>query len=105
RYGDASPVAIKALQTLEDVVRICGSIPNTTLKSDDEIANGRRAIDARLEELKPIQGVAVHRLTLMLQYAAKDLEIQHLRATKADKNQIRAKAGELQQFLQQHADE
>ena len=41
----------------------------------------------------------------MCAYASSDLEIQHLRATGATKDQVTAKADELHEFLAKHADD
>jgi hypothetical protein len=113
RYGDASPVAQSTFAVLEKTVRNLSSIPGTSLKSADEIAQGQAEMKTVIEKLsatasaesdKTIQR-SLNRLGLSCTYAAQDLEIQQLRATGAPKDQITAKADELHKFLVDHADE
>jgi hypothetical protein len=103
RYGDVSETAIKVFATLEDVTRNYCSVPNTSLKSSDEIKSALTRIKQSSESLADKKSPAVAALDLMLQYAEKDLEIQQLRASKASTQDITAKAKALHDFVESHA--
>ncbi|MDQ3674202.1 MAG: DUF4838 domain-containing protein, partial [Gemmatimonadota bacterium] len=88
RYGAAAPDAGKALEMMEETVRVFGSVQNSTPRSAAEIAAARiridaqrRAISAQARRAHPrdVAG-ALDRLSLMLEFASRDLEIQHARA-------------------------
>jgi Domain of unknown function (DUF4838) len=111
RYGEFASLASVTLDSLGEITRSAGSIPNTTLKSANsiEIDRGiieekRKLVDAAAAKAEnaPVKR-ALERLALMCTYAAKDLEIQGMRAAKADAEQVRSKAEELHAFLVQHA--
>jgi hypothetical protein len=113
RYGSFADQAQTALMTLGDITRKTCSIPNTPLQSAEKIqadwgraakmADGIAAGAIRASD--PAVQRNLQRLALMCEYAQRDLEIQRLRATNADKDQIRRKAADLHDFLQQHADD
>jgi hypothetical protein len=113
RYGEFADQARSALLTLEQITRNTCSIPNSSLKTADAIEadHGRatKLVDettkAAAKATDPAIKRSLERLSLMCTYAQRDLEIQHLRATNADKEKIRQKVTELQHFLQQHADD
>jgi len=113
RYGDQAAVAKETIALLEKIVHNDCSLPNEPLKSAEEIAAAEISMHGAIEELAAAKAQAtdqavrrsLERLGLMCKYAAKDLEIQHLRATGADKDQIGAKTQELHEFLKAHADE
>jgi hypothetical protein len=112
RYGDEAPLAQRVMATLEKTTRVYGGLPHTSLKSADAIAAARDEVRERLGAVsaaqaraadKPVK-LALRRLELMCGYLLRDLEIQHLRATGADKDQIRQQAAALSTWLASHAD-
>jgi hypothetical protein len=113
RYGSEADLAKNVLAALEKIVRVDCSIPNTSLKSDHEIASARSVMNDLIEVLGAAQARVgdkaikrnLHRLSLMCAYAARDLEIQELRASNASPDQVKQKAAELHDWLSQHADE
>jgi hypothetical protein len=113
RYGEFADQARSALLTLEEITRNTCSIPNSLLKTagaiDADHDRTTKLVDAMTNAAAKATDPAIkrslERLVLMCTYAQCDLEIQHLRAISADPGKIRKKAIELQQFLQQHADE
>jgi hypothetical protein len=113
RYGSSAQPAMEAIKTLEDVVRTTCSIPYSTLKSADVI---QQALDrvkksheavTNAEQAEKDAGVKhnLQRLGLMCDYASGDLEIQLMRAQKADEAQIREKVKSLETMLHQHEGE
>jgi hypothetical protein len=113
RYGADAPAAKSALETLENTTRIDGSIPNTSLKSPGDIAAAGAQVQAALQAVQGAESRAaeeriqrsLERLGLMCIYAARDLEIQHLRAAGADRAVIVDKATSLHGFVADHADD
>lgn len=113
RYGDEAAVAKSALDSLEHIVRNFCSVPHVPLKEADAIANAQgqtreltrnvSAAAARAKE-KSVQR-NLERLGLMCTYALRDLEIQHLRATNAPREQIGDKAKALHAWVESHADD
>jgi hypothetical protein len=113
RYGDRSDLAQQALAVLGKNVRTYCAVPNVPMKSAEAIESARaqvqeqaNAIAAALTKSSakglPLRG-GLTRLQLMCQYASRDLEIQHLRATHTPKSQIIAKITDLQKWLASHA--
>ncbi len=114
RYGLAAKFAEKALSVLEEVTRRACSIPSTSLKSPAEYKDFADKIDAMLQgadvvrqahERDPVLVAHLMRLRLMLEYAARDIAIQRLRAEKAPRAEIQARVDELAEFLKKNADE
>jgi hypothetical protein len=113
RYGSEWKIARDALVTLQDAVRNYGSVPHVPLKSPDAIAKARDGVKARLMQVDMATSRSANlaekrnlgRLKLMITYAERDLEIQHLRATNAMPEQIREKATDLHAWVKSHADD
>ena len=113
RYGDEFAATAKStLDALEKIVRTYGSVPHVPLKDAAAIAKARddtaklvenvsaaaaRATDARVKH-------SLERLALMCTYAHRDLEIQHLRAGNAPREQVVEKAKSLHAWVKSHAD-
>ena len=113
RYGEECGVAKNGFAVLEKNVRMYCSVPHTTLKSAEETAAARDEIAATLKEVSAAKErakeervkQALTRLALMCEYATKDLEIQHLRATKAPREQVVEKATTLHAWVESHAND
>jgi len=105
RYGDAAPAAVAALGTLEDVVRVYGSVPYSRPRPAAEIAAARARLTRVLAAVRARPATPpLGRLALMLDYAARDLDIQHARASGADSAAVTAKVDSLAGFLIANAD-
>jgi hypothetical protein len=110
RYGAAAEAARQALAALEYVVRTCGSIPFTTLKSAEQIEAGRRRIEQADADLKTAATSAsdpairrnIERLRLTCEYAIRDLRLQGMRANKAPATERRREVEGLRAFLVEH---
>ena len=113
RYGEFADQAQTVLLTLEDITRNTSSIPNSALKSAEAIEADRGRATRLADAMATCAGKAsdpaikrsLERLGLMCTYVQRDLDIQHLRATSADKEQIKTKADELHAWLVEHADD
>ena len=113
RYGDFAEQAASTLAALEEITRNTSSIPNTSLKSAEQIeadlgratklADGA-ASDAT-KATDPAVNRALERLNLACMYLVKDLEIQKLRASGAAKDEVTAKSQDLHQWLAGHAND
>jgi hypothetical protein len=110
RYGGAWRAARAALVTLEDVVRVYGSIPYSAAPPADSIAAARRTLEARAAALDavrlsdPVLAANLQRLRLMLDFARRDLALQQMRAGHAPTAAVRAGVEQLVTFLQSSAD-
>jgi len=108
RYGVISRAqAAVVLLTLQDVTRNTCSVPHVAMKPPQRIESDRarmgkmcdavpRSADA---ENDPSFKYNLQRLGLMCTYAHRDLEIQHLRATSAPREQIVDKATALHAWV------
>jgi hypothetical protein len=113
RYGPASPDAIAAINSLEQIVRSDCAIPNSTMKSADEIDRAMQAIDKSSAIIKQDEAkadadgyrAALSRLDAMQGYAQRDLAIQKLRASNATQDEIRTQVESLQAWMAEHKDE
>ena len=113
RYGNESQTAQKAFAALEKIVRNDCSVPNSSLKSAEEIAAAQTQMNEVAASVEAARGRtsdrnvkrSLERLQLMCTYAAKDLEVQHMRATKAPVDEIRAKATAAHAWLSEHAND
>jgi hypothetical protein len=113
RYGEFAALASVTLDSLGEITRSAGSIPNTTLKSASSIETDRGIIEEKCKLVEAAAAKAdnaavkraLERLALICTYASKDLEIQRLRASKAGDEQVRQKAAELHEWLASHADD
>ncbi|HWB54551.1 MAG TPA: DUF4838 domain-containing protein [Tepidisphaeraceae bacterium] len=113
RYGDDAALARHTFMILEKVVRRDCAVLDVSLKSAEEIAAAQSEVRKAIDELSTAASLAkdkslkwsLERLGYMCTYAARDLEIQHLRATGASNEQIIAKAKTLEQYLKDHADD
>jgi len=103
RYGKSAPLAAEAFALLEENEAKFSSIPGTSLKSAGEIQQAGEKLAAVIDKLTGSE--ALNKLQSVCLYALGDLELQKMRADKADKETIRAKATDLHQFLNQHASE
>lgn len=110
RYGSASSVARAALNSLEDIVRVYGSVQHSTLKRAADIAAAR---DRLASSAAAVAGAATHplpvdvfaaleRLALMLDFAIRDLEIQYARASGESDELVAARIDPLVTFLENH---
>jgi hypothetical protein len=112
RYGSSAAKAASVLTTLEQITRNTSSIPNTALKSekviDDDLARATKLEEIRNEAkdaTDPSVKSALKKLALMCEYLRRDLEIQKLRVTTKNPDEIRTKAQELLDFTRAHANE
>ena len=105
RYGAATDKALAAIKTLETTMRVAGGLPNVALKSGDEISHASHEIELARASLEGISDDAIARLKLMLDYARRDLEIQKMRADRADAADIREKIDAMYDFLKLHENE
>lgn len=111
RYGSASREALAAYTDLEKVVKNYGSLPYTPLKSFQQLSDANSVLRQHKERIqaelnKPQdQGVAANlrRLSLMLDYAISDIDIQGMRASGSSDDSVSAKVKQLVVFLEQHA--
>lgn len=99
RYGDHAVVAGEALAALEQTVRVFGSVAYSRPRGAAEIAAARNHL-AKFKLRSTSNSSALNRLTLMLEFALRDLEIQELRARSAN---IDAQVQELVAFLKHNA--
>jgi hypothetical protein len=111
RFGAAAGPARAAMERLGDLARTYGSIPNTSLKSVEEIRGARGELDAQGDAIRRAAAAAtgphasaLKRLGLAIEYARRDLEIQEQRAAKTT-DAARAKVRELAEFLAAHKDD
>lgn len=110
RYGPAAPAARRALERLGEALRSCGSIPNSSLKTPEQIGAARAAIEATVKEIGTVRpadpgtSAALRRLGLCCEYARRDLAIQEARAGNATAD-ARKQARELAAFLAAHPDD
>jgi hypothetical protein len=96
RYGAAAPGARAALDLLEDIVRVYGSVQYSSQHTVSELGVARmrveaqrRAIASQSRRSLPRDVIAsLKRLSLMLEFAARDLEIQQAKASGAPKERI-----------------
>ena len=112
RYGPAAEVAARAVTALEETVRPFGNIKYSALDAPDDIARGRARLQARLAEVRSavsaidvVRSANLHRLALMLDYAIRDLDIQHARMEGAPAPALEAQVGAMLAFLEEHQDE
>jgi hypothetical protein len=113
RYGREAAVAHAALDALEHNVRMFGSIPHVPLKPARPMEAAKKELGGIVESLGPARQrageervkEALRRLELICIYALRDLEIQHLRATGAPREQIVPKIDALHAFIVAHGDE
>jgi hypothetical protein len=111
RYGDQADLARQALATLEKDVRTYCAVPHVPMKPADAIEAARARVQEQADAVAGAEARAADenvkralgRLALICTYAARDLEIQHLRASGAATDQVVAKITALQQWLARHA--
>lgn len=113
RYGASGGVIASALLDLGSITRKYCSIPGTSLKSADEIAEQQAKLAKRLETIEVEIGRTkdagtsfnLSRLLLVFEYAQKDLEIQQSRASKAPVEETKKLIEDLSAFLEAHKDD
>ncbi len=113
RYGASGGVIASVLLDLGNIARKYCSIPGTSLKSAGEIAEQRAKVDKLAETVKAEAAKSkdagiefnLNRLLLMIEYAQRDLAIQHLRAPEAPTDEIRSQVESLSAFLKEHEDD
>jgi hypothetical protein len=113
RYGDEAGVAKKTLDALERIVRVYCSVPHVPLKDPGAIAKAQAEVKMLVGDVSSARARAMdenvkrslERLGLMCTYALRDLEIQHLRATKAPREQVVEQAKSLHAWVKSHADD
>jgi hypothetical protein len=112
RYGNSWKQARNAYATLEAIAPVYGSIPFTSLKPADSI---KQAIDRVETDLVTVDEIANKetdittrnnflRLALMLRYLHKDLHIQWMRASDAERTEIENEIRSLVNFLAANID-
>jgi len=112
RYGSGAAAALVALATLEETGRVYGSIPGTTPKPRAQVAAARervqrvaeRVLETRRVIRDPVGAPALERLSLMLELAARDLEIVEAKAAGATPETIRPMVTRLVEFLAANGD-
>lgn len=110
RFGNASKAALDAYQTLEDVVRHACSIPGTSLKTADELTQAQAKLDQAAAGLKAAQTSVddpeirrnIDRMSLMFEYARRDIAIQKSKAVGAKKEDTQKQIGDLVEFIARH---
>ncbi len=113
RYGESSGVIAGVLLDLGNITRRYCSIPGTSLKSAVEIAEQQGKAAQLAESVKAEIGRTkdadasfnLNRLLLMIEYAQRDLEIQHNRASKAPVEETKKLIADLSAFLEKHKDD
>lgn len=96
RYGSASGTAEAAYTLLEQTVRVFGNIPYTQLKASQKIADAKERLIKCEKEINrvslqyddTIAEQNLSRLSLMLQYAIWDLQIQEYRSQDLYNSQV-----------------
>jgi hypothetical protein len=112
RYGTHWLIAKKAYESLEKISPLYGSVPFTILKSEPEIKTARFQIETHINEIKNAQDSSRNlaaaknfsRLSLMLQYLQKDLQIQEKRAEGSNAEVILQHIKELLALMQANLD-
>jgi hypothetical protein len=111
RYGAQADLAKKLLMTLEHVVRTYCAVPNSSLKSADDITaallrlkNASSALGNTLAQETPQINWNAGRLCLMSSYAEQDLEIQIARARNASPDQLQPMINQLHDWLDKNKD-
>ena len=110
RYGPAAGAATAALRSLEDVFRLRASIPYSAPDSATQLAAARTELAGRLTALRAADvadttAADVRRLSLMLEFAMRDLTIQHARARGASAVSVAGMVEQLVAFLGANATE
>lgn len=111
RYGGAADIAVTAYEDLEDVVRVCCSVPHTARKPVEEVAKAEARLAKSLEAVKKASGEATDpavrhnlvRLIRVFDYAIRDLRVLQLMAKKGPA--AREEAVKLHAMVQEHAGE
>lgn len=112
RYGSAAPQAIAAYAALEDVVRTTCSVPNIPKRTADGILKGKERLaqasssvnGAAASASDPSIKYNLNRLSLMIDYALGDLDVQLL-AVQGNKVAAVGRAKELFGHLSEHFDD
>jgi hypothetical protein len=110
RYGPSSGAIAGVLLDLGSITRRYCSIPGTSLKSADEIAEQQGRLRQLAESVKAEIGKTkdagissnLNRLLLMIEFAQKDLEIQRSRASKSPVEQTKKLVLALSDWLKAH---
>jgi hypothetical protein len=71
----------------------------------EDVTSMQAKIDAAQKVLNDPYAMALGKLSLMFEYARRDLEIQLLRSTNASQQDIRARATELLDWIKTHAND
>lgn len=112
RYGSAAPAAIETVSLLEKLVRTRCSLPFTPRGSQEELAkasNEIKAAQAKLEEAAKKSDDAVKynltRLEYCCEYAWRDIELIRSRVAKGSEEEFSKQVGELETFINSHAND
>jgi hypothetical protein len=113
RYGRHAKAARDALMTLQDTVRVYGSVPHVPLKDAASIESALKRMKDRSWQLiaalrhggTDAEMRAINRLLLMYTYAERDVEIQQMRATNRPREQVVKMATDLHAWVKSHADD
>ncbi|HXI01142.1 MAG TPA: hypothetical protein VNI52_12815 [Sphingobacteriaceae bacterium] len=108
RYGSENKVAESAYKVLEEVVRIYGSLPFSTLKPAEEIKAAQQKVNKQIIAIRKAKATNKHnnlaanfsKLLLMYNYVKRDLEIQYLKASGASREKLFGEIRELVSFLE-----
>lgn len=112
RYGASAGVIASVLLDLGNITRRYCSIPGTSLKSAEEIAEQQarvadllKVVEMEIGETSD-KGISfnLNRLLLSLEYARRDLAIHHSRASKAPADKTKRLIADLSAFLEEHKD-
>ncbi len=113
RYGSSGGLIAGALIALGNITRRYCNIPGTSLKSAEEIAEQQNRIAEYSASIEAEAGRTedpgiahnLQRLLAVFEYASRDLEIQHRRASNAPVEGTKKLIADLSAFLMQHRDD
>ena len=112
RYGTAVATAADSYNLLEQTVRRYGSIPFTSLKTQEEIKQAQEKVDAQMLAIRRSREISqdksldgnFSRLLLMYDYLDRDLEIQYARVSGTSREEIYTQIKEFVSFLESNLD-
>lgn len=113
RYGSAAPVAMQALDLLEQTVRTHGTLPFTPRPPAPELASAagkiRDAIvkleDAASTTKDPAVRYNLGRLGVCCEYACRDIDLARMKAEQRPAEEMQKGLGELEALIQSHTKE
>lgn len=103
RFGTRQADALQAYQALEQMVPHYGSLPYTTRKSAEALAKAIATLTAQQKTLAAgTPSLLTQRLSWMLEYAIRDLDILRSQSAHVDDREVREKVLQLVEFLHAH---